>query len=139
MTKVEFFLLGNDDNEILINQACDLIKRAVWQRRRVYIHTSDPSLIHPLASQAEIKLNMPIARTDKLKTSEHPIAIGTSNEPDLTRQVLLNLDGEKVPSFFSRFEETWELISGCEKKRELGRDKYRFYRDRGYPLKHRYL
>jgi DNA polymerase III subunit chi len=42
-----------------------------------------------------------------------------------------------VPTFFGRFERVAEII--VQDRRDVGRDRYRFYRDRGYPLFHHEL
>ncbi len=44
--------------------------------------------------------------------------------------VLVNL-GQDVPSWFSRYARVAELVSGDEAARQAGRDRFRFYRDRG--------
>jgi DNA polymerase-3 subunit chi len=39
-----------------------------------------------------------------------------------------------VPPFFSRFHRVAELVDGDEEQRRQSRERYRFYRDRGYAL-----
>jgi DNA polymerase-3 subunit chi len=46
---------------------------------------------------------------------------------------MYSLTGE-IPTFFGRFERVAEIILNPE--RSLGRDRYRNYRDKGYPLFH---
>ena len=46
---------------------------------------------------------------------------------------LLNLSAES-PLFFSRFERLLELVSTEEADRLAGRARYKFYRERGYPM-----
>ena len=53
------------------------------------------------------------------------------NTPEFS-DVLINLSSE-VPLFFSRFERVTEIIGLLDKA--SGRERFRFYRDRGYPLK----
>ncbi len=48
-------------------------------------------------------------------------------------EVLVNL-GTITPEFFSRFERLIELVGADEDDRARGRERYRFYKDRGYPL-----
>ena len=49
-------------------------------------------------------------------------------------QVLLNLRTE-WPPFFSRFQRLIEIVSLDEEDRRLARERYKFYRDRGYEIK----
>jgi len=48
--------------------------------------------------------------------------------------VLINLATE-VPEWFSRFERVVEIIDRQDPDVSAGRERYRFYKDRGYPLK----
>ena len=58
--------------------------------------------------------------------------------PTRLSDVLVNLT-DTVPLFFSRFERVVELIGATDGERALGRERYRFYRDRGYPLQTHHL
>jgi DNA polymerase-3 subunit chi len=49
--------------------------------------------------------------------------------------VLINLSG-RTPAHFARFERMFEIISADEADKAAGRDRYRYYKDRGYPLTH---
>ena len=65
------------------------------------------------------------------------IVIGHSNEllpliqPHIT--VLINMASD-VPLFFSHFERVAEIIDQSPTQKQIGRERYRFYRDRGYDL-----
>jgi DNA polymerase-3 subunit chi len=48
-------------------------------------------------------------------------------------EVLVNL-GRQTPPMFSRFDRLIEVVSGNDEDRTLARDRWRFYKDRGYPL-----
>ena len=66
-----------------------------------------------------------------------PVIIGPhpnlSEPPEHHHDVLINLHPE-VPGFFSRFDRVAEIIGPEESQREAGRERFRFYRDRGYAL-----
>jgi len=47
--------------------------------------------------------------------------------------VIVNL-GDRTPPNFSRFDRLIELVSGDEADRAHARERFRFYRDRGYPM-----
>ena len=50
-------------------------------------------------------------------------------------QVLINLRAE-VPAFFSRFERLIEIVSAAdETEKQLARERFRYYRDRGYEIR----
>jgi DNA polymerase-3 subunit chi len=48
-------------------------------------------------------------------------------------QVLVNL-GAVLPQFFTRFERLVEIVSADPEDRALARERFRYYKDRGYPL-----
>ncbi len=62
----------------------------------------------------------------------NPVLI-TCAEADEEHDVLINLRPD-VPEFFSRFERVAECVDEEPGIRESGRQRYRFYRERGYPL-----
>ncbi|HEV7392095.1 MAG TPA: DNA polymerase III subunit chi, partial [Burkholderiales bacterium] len=49
-------------------------------------------------------------------------------------QVLLNLR-EEWPPYFGRFERLIEIVSVDPEDRRSARDRYKFYRDRGYDIR----
>jgi DNA polymerase-3 subunit chi len=48
-------------------------------------------------------------------------------------RILLNL-GATVPEHFARFERLLEVVGDAPDDLTAGRERYRFYRDRGYPM-----
>ncbi len=47
--------------------------------------------------------------------------------------VLVNL-GASTPAFFSRFERLIEVVDGSDDERASARERWRFYKDRGYAV-----
>jgi DNA polymerase-3 subunit chi len=47
--------------------------------------------------------------------------------------VLINLDGE-LPEGFARFQRLIEIVGNDDGEKLPARNRYRHYRDRGYPL-----
>ena len=62
-----------------------------------------------------------------------PVIIGHGEPPDTCHDVLVSLVTD-VPPFFSRFERVLEVVDNTEDNRTQARERYRFYRDRGYQL-----
>ena len=50
-------------------------------------------------------------------------------------EMLVTLSSQVSP-LFSAFKQTIDLVADTETAREEGRMRYRFYRERGYPLRH---
>jgi DNA polymerase-3 subunit chi len=76
---------------------------------------------------------IPHCRADSPLAAETPIVIATNLAAPPHDQCLLNLSNE-VPPNFSRFEQLVEIVSNDEDDKLPGRERFRFYRDRGYPL-----
>ena len=136
MTQVDFYVLGEAAAGDRFLLACRLAEKAWQQGRRVYLHTDSEAdsrhldkllwtyrdggfLPHGLAIEADPELN--------------PILIGYGENAGEEHDVLVNLASE-VPDFFSRFERVVEPVDRNSAVRAAGRYRYRFYRDRGYPL-----
>ena len=67
-------------------------------------------------------------------TADTPVVL--TREPVETphHQVLVNLSAEP-PSFFSRFERMIEVVAaGQDEDRAQARSRFRFYKERGYPI-----
>ena len=67
------------------------------------------------------------------KTKQSPVMIGWQKFFPQKNEVLLNLASE-IPTEVERFARIIEIVSGDGSLRQLSRDKYRTYRDRGYEL-----
>lgn len=67
---------------------------------------------------------------------ETPVLIATRLEDVPQDTCLLNL-GDEVPPGFSRFEEVVEIVSTDDSVRLPARERFRFYRERGYALENR--
>jgi DNA polymerase III subunit chi len=65
--------------------------------------------------------------------AQTPIVLAANVDDVPHHQVLLNL-GATVPAQFARFERLLEVVGNAQDELVAGRERYRFYRDRGYAL-----
>jgi DNA polymerase III subunit chi len=73
-------------------------------------------------------------RSELKDAALEPVLIGVNQPPGPGRwDVLVNL-GADVPEFFSRYERVAEVVDANAVRREQSRERYRYYRDRGYKL-----
>jgi DNA polymerase-3 subunit chi len=63
-----------------------------------------------------------------------PVIVDYDGGDLLHDQVLLNLRAE-WPPFFGRFQRLVEIVSHEEEDRRAARERYKFYRDRGYEIR----
>jgi len=134
MTKVDFYILENPTAQQQF--VCRLAEKA-WQRgHRVFIHTANVAQSRQLDDLLWTFRDgsfLPHSLDDAADADRVSVHIGHSGEPQHHDDVLINLNRE-VPLFFSRFSRVAEVVAGDEQDKQAGRERFRFYRDRGYPL-----
>lgn len=136
MTQVDFYILDERASGNRYMLACRLTEKIYHQGRRVFINTPSPDEarhIDRLLWTFRQGSFIPHATLDRADPSLTPVIIGGSGEAGKENDVLINLAPE-VPNFFSRFERVAELIDKEPELKAAGRARFRFYRDRGYPL-----
>ena len=136
MTRIDFYVLEQQQGEARHHFACRLAEKAWQQGNRVYIHTASAEQSRQLDAllwtfRAGSFVPHSLAAEDAGNTS--PIHIGHADEAHQHEEVLINLAPE-VPLFFSQFGRVAEVLDQDEQCRAQGRERFRFYRDRGYPL-----
>jgi DNA polymerase-3 subunit chi len=136
MTQVDFYILGERaaGNRYLL--ACRLAEKIYHQGRRIFIHTvsaEEARHMDRLLWTFRQGSFVPHAMQEKTDPSMTPVIIGSNGEAGEEHDVMINLAPE-VPNFFSRFERVAELIDKEPEIKAAGRARFRFYRDRGYPL-----
>ncbi|NOR51240.1 MAG: DNA polymerase III subunit chi [Gammaproteobacteria bacterium] len=134
MTKVDFYILEDNQRDLFV---CRLVEKIYTQGKTVYIHTEGDeqsrNIDQLLWSFREGSFIPHHSDCDRGDHQQSPVEIGSGEVGDHHNEVLINLTAE-VPLIFSRFERVAEIISERESDRNLGRERFRFYRDRGYPL-----
>lgn len=78
----------------------------------------------------------PHCRAGDRLAEETPIVLARNLDNPHQDGCLLNLSDE-VPPGFSRFQHLIEIVSVVDGDRLAGRERFRFYRERGYPLETR--
>ena len=136
MTRVDFYVTPNNDENARLQLACRIAEKAYNLSNRVYIHTDDPqqasSIDDMLWTFRQGSFIPHCLHTDE-HMQESAIVIGHHSPPAIEPQVLINL-ANTVPDFFSRFERVAEIVAGSEQTRQAARNRFKYYRERGYPL-----
>ena len=133
MTQIDFYI----HTENKLQTACVLSAKAVACGMRVMIFTSDreasAKLDGLLWSYSATGFVPHCAASDPLAATT-PVIIDHAGENLLHDGLLLNLRSE-WPPFFTRFARLIEIIGHDETDKQQGRERYRFYRDRGYEIR----
>ncbi len=141
MTRVDFYILADSSPRARDIFACRLVEKAYNLGHGVYIHAADASQAQALDKLLwTFKQNsfLPHGLEGESPDPQVPVIIGHQprlEDPGQSQQrpVLVNLAPE-VPLFFSSFERVAEIVDQSETHKTAGRQRYRFYRDRGYSL-----
>jgi DNA polymerase-3 subunit chi len=137
MTRVDFYLLRDPEESARALFACRLTEKAVQQGHHVYINTESAVQLQQLDDLLwtfRAGSFLPHAVDDGQDHGASPVLLAHGREPADSHDVLVNLSID-IPPFFGRFNRVAELVGGDEKQRAEARNRYRFYKDRGYALK----
>jgi len=134
MTSVDFYFNASDKLAV----ACRLAAKAHAAQHTVLILAPDAraaeQLDRLLWSHQALSFVPHCLASDAL-SNETPVLIATPEDPFIERALMINL-APHCPAKFERFTRLLELVSDEPNDRVLGRERYRFYKDRGYALTH---
>jgi DNA polymerase-3 subunit chi len=137
MTRIDFYLLPDDDAGAHSRFACRLVEKAYDMGHRIYIHTGSEAharQLDELLWTFRAGSFLPHCIGPDATGGSTPIVLGHSAAPETINDVLVNL-GPDVPAFFARFNRVAELADARPDFRQAARDRFRFYKDRGYTIK----
>ena len=147
MTQVDFYILATDSNDSWLRLACRITEKALQKKLQVYLHSeneADATRLDGLLWTFSQGSFIPhrLVGNDSEAPFEEPVLIGRTDlaaqmpaDTPVTQRwdLMINLTTQ-VPEFFSRYNRVAEVIDANPVRRENGRKRFRFYRDRGYEL-----
>ncbi len=136
MTQIDFYVLADGSRSNRFSLACRLCEKIYHQGRRVLIHTGsaeETRHMDRLLWTFRQPSFVPHGAASAFDPATTPVLIADSDDVGDENDVLINLN-LTVPSFFSRFDRVAEIIDQEPQVIDAGRERFRFYRDRGYPL-----
>jgi len=134
MTKIDFYT-GSTDK---LRTACQLSHKAMQKGVRTSISLPDaPSCdaLDKLLWHYPATAFIPHCRSNADEAADMPVILNSGSDKFPHHDLLITLHSECVP-FFSRFERVIEIVSTDAEDSRLGRERYKFYKDRGYELRH---
>lgn len=135
MTRIDFYILGDANQAGRYLTACRLAEKAFGLGHRVHVHTASPEEATRLDDLLWTFRDGSFVPHELVREdgADSPVTVSDRWEPTGECEVLINLAPD-VPPFFSRFHRVAEIIDRDEEQRRHGRERFRFYRDRGYDL-----
>ena len=134
MTKVDFYT-GTTDK---LRTACQLSHKAMQNSLRVLLHAPDEvttEALDKLLWHYPATAFIPHCRSYETAASDMPVVLVHQGESFPHCELLISLHTACLP-FFSRFERVIEIVSQDADDVRLGRERFGFYRDRGYEMRH---
>lgn len=141
MTNIQFYVSKQSQNiAARLNLACRLAQKAYEHHLHVYVHCPDSmtarrldDLLWTFNDTSFIPHGL---HTDAPLNTQSPyIIIGYEHEPQHNCDYLINLAND-MPAFFSRFLRMAEILDQTPEILQKGRERYKFYRNRGYNLEY---
>jgi len=132
MTRIDFYVDADDRLRV----ACRLAAKALAQRLRVLVFAPDGELaaaLDRLLWTTPAVGFLPHVMADHRLAPETPVVIARGEDELPHDEVLVNL-ARAAPRSFTRFQRLVEIVSRDEDDRQAARERYRFYRDRGYAI-----
>ena len=133
MTTIDFYTHVADRLDV----AARLVAKAYAAHGSVRVLTPDRAMTEALDrllwTQSALSF-LPHCRMDSAIAAETPIWIDDALEHNGTAAVLVSLHDRPAP-FFSRFERLAEIVGTDEDGLAAARERFRFYRERGYELR----
>jgi DNA polymerase III subunit chi len=134
MTKIRFYSGATDK----LRAACQLSHKAMQNGLRVLLHTPDAAVadaLDKLLWHYPATAFLPHCRSHETQAADMPVVLDTEGASFPHSELLISLHTECLP-FFSRFEHVVEIVGRDEEDVRLGRERFGFYRDRGYEMQH---
>lgn len=132
MTTIDFYTHCVDPLKV----AVQLVAKAWSQHGNVRVLTADEAMtvaLDGLLWKWPATGFMPHCRLTSPLAAETPILVDHAADHQGPAAVLVNLQSSP-PSFFSRFERLAEIIADDADATAAGRDRWKFYKERGYEL-----
>jgi DNA polymerase-3 subunit chi len=134
VTKVDFYT-GSKDK---LRTACQLSHKAMQKGVRTVISLPDAATVDALDKllwHYPATAFIPHCRSDAENAETVPVVLNSGSDKFPHHDLLISLHNECVP-YFSRFERVIEIVNSDAEDSRLGRERFKFYRDRGYELSH---
>jgi DNA polymerase-3 subunit chi len=132
MTRIDFYFNAPSKTDV----ARKLTAKAFGAGLNVLIYPRDAAQAQELDTvfwTAQQLSFLPHVRCGHPLARQTPILIGGDPDELGHADVLISL-AEETPEFFGRFQRLLEVVSSEEADRERARQRFRFFKQRGYPL-----
>ena len=138
MPRVDFYVLGEVGTQAQHRFACKLAEQAFDAGTRMYLRTSSPAesaALDELLWTYSDRAFLPHEIVSAGAPSHERVAavIGHDAAPAGYRQLLINTAAD-LPADAAEFEQIAEIVDADPNRKQLARERFRQYRERGWTL-----
>lgn len=139
MTQIDFYFNASDKLRLAVNLSSKALS--------LHLSGTTPSRVFLLAPDDEVCRQvetslwtlqqtsfLPHCRSSDVRAPETPLIVDHASDHLVHDEILLNLCSH-TPTFFSRFHRLIEIVGQAEEDKLQARERFRFYRDRGYDIR----
>lgn len=141
MTRIDFYQLSDTAPQAPLLVSCKLVKRALKEHPQIYLQVADQRMgetLDDLLWSFDPDAFIPHVLLPRDHAGQANVCIGVGVPPSHHADVLINLSDELPPSF-QHFRRVCELVPASEEHRARARERFRYYKERGYPLHYHQL
>ncbi len=134
MTKIRFYTDVPDPMQLMTQ----LVAQALDKQRRVTLYLADEAAAQAMSKQlwhASADTFLANAMADEPLVAMTPIHLAWQPTHIVQDELLFNYQTSQ-PLFFGRFRHLFEIVGSDAQEKQAGRQRYAFYRDRGYEIQH---
>jgi len=131
--RVTFYVLPGTGERDWLVYACRLVEKAYQLEHRVRVHCDSVELagrVDTVLWTFADRSFVPHGLAGSAGAAGAPVVISAGDQDVPPADLLVNL-GRDVPPDFERYGRVAEVIDGEEARRHAGRERFRFYRERG--------
>ncbi len=135
MTRIDFYSNVPDK----IQYACRLVRKARAANCQLVLFGRDQAQLakidEALWTFSDTDFLPHVMANDPL-AAQTPVLLADASMTNLPHhELMINLSGQTPPDF-ARFERLLEIVAADDDDKAAGRERYRYYQQRGYPLSH---
>ncbi len=140
MAKVDFYILSSDGPDEALRVACRVAEKAWRQGNRVRVEADGTDTLRRLDAlmwtfkqESFLPHELEGEHDDWRELNPAPVVLGHPGGAGEAPDVLINLSAA-VPAIAERCARIAEIVSADADSKQVGRERYRTYRDRGFEL-----
>lgn len=135
MTRVDFYVLADEDTHRWLDYGCRLIQKAQRQALKTLVVFDDAETLEQFDKALwHFQPESYIAHAKLGEASDDiPVMLSTGQDSDAHHDMLVSFS-TKIPDFFGRFQRFAHIVNQDKQRITAARLNYKYFKDRAYPL-----